>query len=206
LGVTAAELEKFVWDLINTVKYHPIPMGSFMLDYTGLKAIIVQSLYSTALWPRLTSLLDNLLKGNIDDALAELESYPVPTEEELNIPMVIMGIHCGDRTPRVSSFDEFLPAVDRLYNVSKFMGDITPGFSMACSQWKMEAKERYEGDFQVQTKKPVLLIGNTYDGLTPLVSAYNVSSGLKGSVVLEVKGYGVCTLPVVVGRKISANF
>jgi len=63
---------------------------------------------------------------------------------------------------------------------------------MTCTQWKIEAKERYEGDFQVQTKKPVLLIGNTYDGLTPLLSAHNVSSGLKGSVVLEVRGYGVC--------------
>jgi hypothetical protein len=176
-------------------------MGAFMLDYIVLKAIIVQSLYSTALWPQLTSLLDNLLKGNIDDALAELESYLVPTEEELNVPMAIMGIHCGDRTPRVFSFDEFLPAVDRLYSVSKFMGDLTPGLSMTCAQWKIEAKERYEGNFQVQTKKPVLLIGNTYDGLTPLVSAYNVSSGLKGSVVLEVRGYGVCTLPEFNGRK-----
>jgi len=70
------------------------------------------------------------------------------------------------------------------------MGDITPAISMTCTQWQMEAKGQYEGDFQVERKKPVLLIGNTYDGFTPLKSACNVSSGFKGSVVLEVNGYG----------------
>ena len=61
---------------------------------------------------------------------------------------------------------------------------------MTCTQWQMEAKGQYEGDFQVERKKPVLLIGNMYDGFTPLKSACNVSSGFKGSVVLEVNGYG----------------
>lgn len=73
------------------------------------------------------------------------------------------------------------------------MGDATTAVSMTCAQWNMDAKERYDGDFQVQSEGPVLLIGNTYDGLTPLVSAQNVSSGFRGSVVLEVNGYGVRT-------------
>jgi hypothetical protein len=167
-------------------------MESFILDYTLLKGLIVESLYSTYSWPQLTTLLEMLLKGNIKGALAELDSYLVPTGEENQMFMAVMGIHCGDRSVRVSSFDDFLPTIDCLYNTSKFMGDITPAFTMACAQWKIEPKERYEGNFQVHTKKPVLLIGNTYDGLTPLLSAYNVNSGLKDSVVLEVNGYGVC--------------
>lgn len=60
-----------------------------------------------------------------------------------------------------------------------------------CAQWKIEPKERYTGDFNVKTKHPVLFIGNTNDGLTPLVSAKNVSSTFEGSVVLTVDGYGV---------------
>lgn len=102
--------------------------------------------------------------------------------------------------------------VDRLYNTSKIFGDVTPAISMICTRWKMQAKEVYIGDFQAQTKKPVLFIGNTGDGFTPLVSAYNVSSGFKDSVVLEVNGYGVCiqssrdsALSTILRRTSSAN-
>jgi hypothetical protein len=175
-------------------------MGSFLLDYTILKATIVENLYSTYGWPQLTALLDMLLTGNIKEASAVASPSDVLTEAE-KIFMAVMGIHCGDRNVRASRLDDFMPAVDQLYNTSRIMGDITTAISMTCAQWKFDAKERYEGDFQVETKEPVLFIGNTYDGLTPLVSAYNVSSGFHGSVVLEVNGYGVRTLlhPSIVG-------
>jgi hypothetical protein len=93
----------------------------------------------------------------------------------------------------VSKFDDFLPVVDQLYKTSKLIGDVTSAISMICAQWKMSAKEVYTGDFHAKTKKPVLFIGNTGDGFTPLASVYNVSAGFKNSVVLEVNGYGVCT-------------
>jgi len=47
------------------------------------------------------------------------------------------------------------------------------------------------GDFRVKTKNPVLLIGSTYDPVTPIASAHNVSAGFEGSVVLERGGFGV---------------
>jgi TAP-like protein len=193
-NATAAEIEQAVRELIDTVKYHPIPLGSFMLDYNVLKGMIVQSMYGTFYWPLLTSLLDMLLTGNTKDALAvltELAGGASVTEESKQLLMGVMGIHCADRTVRVSTFDEFLPVVDQLYKGSKIFGDVTPAISMICAQWKMKAKEVYDGDFQANTKEPVLLIGNTGDGFTPLASAYNVSSGFKDSVVLEVNGYGV---------------
>lgn len=71
------------------------------------------------------------------------------------------------------------------------VGDALVFLYAACSQWKIEPKERYTGDFNVKTKHPVLFVGNTHDGLTPLVSAKNVSSTFEGSVVLTVDGYGV---------------
>lgn len=196
---TAAELEQAVWNLINTVKFHPTPLGSFMLDYNVLKGIIVQSMYGTFYWPLLTTLLDMLITGNTKDALPvliELAGGTSVTEESKQVLLGVMGIHCADRTVRVSKFEDFLPVVDQLYKTSKFFGDVTSAISMICAQWKMSAKEVYKGDFQAKTKKPVLFIGNTGDGFTPLVSAYNVSSGFKDSVVLEVNGYGHSSLAV----------
>ncbi|KAF4631629.1 hypothetical protein G7Y89_g6499 [Cudoniella acicularis] len=188
---TAAELEQAVWSLMERVKYHPIPFGNFLLDYSTLKSVIVQSMYSTSSWPTLASLLDALLTGNTSAESAILISLITSTagSSEQTLQATI-GIHCGDRSVRASLFDDMLPTIDRLYNTSRIMGDVTPALSMICAQWKMDAKGRYEGDFQVKTKNPALLIGNTFDGFTPLASAYNVSSGLEGSVVLEVNGYG----------------
>jgi len=45
----------------------------------------------------------------------------------------------------------------------------------------------------VRTKNPVLLVGQTYDPVTPMASARNISAGFEGSVVLEVMGFGVST-------------
>src|SRR5207248_2019929 len=119
-----------------------------------------------------------------------------PTAETRQLFMSVIGIHCADRTVRLSSFDDFIPVVDQLYKTSKLFGDVTTAITAICAQWKMRAKEVYKGDFQAKTKKPVLFIGNTGDGFTPLTSAYNVSSGFKDSVVLEVNGYGVCAPPL----------
>jgi len=193
-NATASELEQSVWDLIEAVKYHPIPIGSIMVDYNLLKSVIVQSMYGTYYWPLLAKFLDMLLTGDTKDALAvliELLGGATTIEESKQVLMSVMGIHCADRTVRVSKFDDFLPVVDQLYNTSKIFGDVTLAISMICAQWKMKAKEIYMGDFRADTKEPILFNGNTGDGFTPLASAYNVSSGFKDSVVLEVDGYGV---------------
>jgi hypothetical protein len=175
-----------------------------MLDYNTLKAVIVQSMYTTYYWPALTTFLDMLLTGNTQGALAvglEIVGGSIgPTEETRQMFMSVIGIHCADRTVRLSNFGDFLPVVDRLYNTSRLFGDVTPSITAICAQWKMKAKEVYEDDFKAKTKKPVLFIGNTGDGFTPLTSAYNVSSGFKDSVVLEVNGYGVCLQPNFIGR------
>jgi hypothetical protein len=197
-NATAAEIEQSVYNLINDIKYHPISLGNLMLDYNSLKGVIVQSMYGTSYWPLLAKFLDMLLTGNTKGALNVLIAIVgsiTASEESNQMVQSLMGIHCGDRTVRVSNFNDFLPVVDQLYNTSKIFGDVTPAISMICAQWKMKAKEVYMGDFRAETKKPVLFIGNTGDGFTPLASAYNVSSGFKDSVVLEVNGYGVRAQP-----------
>ncbi|TAQ86409.1 hypothetical protein B7494_g5254 [Chlorociboria aeruginascens] len=210
-NATATELEQAAWGLLDTVKYHPIPIGgSLILDYTTLKSILSYSLYSPAGWPTLASLLDMLLTGNFEGALPLLEGYLIEIGGGGGISLAFaeLGIHCGDLDLRLSSFDDLIPVIDRLYTTSRIMGDAATIVTTSCSQWKMAAKERYQGNFQVQTSKPVLLIGNTYDGLTPLVSAYNLSSGLEGSVVLEVNGYGHTSLaaPSICTLKASAAY
>ncbi|KAL4971048.1 uncharacterized protein BDV14DRAFT_194830 [Aspergillus stella-maris] len=45
------------------------------------------------------------------------------------------------------------------------------------------------GDFDVRTKHPPLIIGNTYNLATPLASARNLSGSLEGSILVEHGGF-----------------
>ncbi|KAK2748950.1 hypothetical protein FQN57_007233 [Myotisia sp. PD_48] len=184
-NATAAELEQSIWDLLYKIKEQPIPVGNAVLDYSTLKMMLAEALYTPDHWPSLTKNLAALLDGDVPEAWRNV--FSLIGEPEILISLY--GIHCGEKRVRAASLDEFLPAVDKLSRISRIFGDLL-SIAIACSHWKIEAKERYTGDFQVKTKNPVLFIGNTFDGHTPLVSAYNVSSGFEGSVVLEVNGYG----------------
>lgn len=103
----------------------------------------------------------------------------------------VYGIHCADKKPGKHTFNEVLPTVSTLSNQSALMGQVGNPLSMLATQWKLEAKERYTGDFRAKTKHPMLVIGNTYDPTTPLRSARNISESFEGSIVLEHGGYGV---------------
>lgn len=102
------------------------------------------------------------------------------------------GIHCGHKSLREKRLEDVLPIVEALYNESFILGDNVGMVPLTCASWLIDAKERYEGGFDdIRTKNPLLFIGNTFDPLTPLVSAMNASAGFVGSVVLQHDGYGV---------------
>jgi hypothetical protein len=100
------------------------------------------------------------------------------------------GIKCGDVLHYEDDKENFRPVLEARHAQSKAGGDTADHVVAACAHWKLPAKERYSGDFQVKTKNPLLLIGNTGDPVTPLASARNMSSGFDGSVVLEHPGFG----------------
>ncbi|KAI1801215.1 alpha/beta-hydrolase [Daldinia bambusicola] len=196
---TAAELEQTVWDLLDTVKYMPFALKSYMVDYTNVKSFIVQALYDSSLWPALAQILNGILTEQYD-LVNDLFEALIPQTPTVDIfkqsqqPQVLAAIHCSDNMVRSKTFDDFTPTIQRLYNTSRIIGDGLISLYSTCAQWKIEPKERYTGDFNVKTKNPVLFIGNTFDGLTALVSAKNVSSTFEGSALLTVDGYGHSSL------------
>ncbi|KAI8964159.1 alpha/beta-hydrolase [Daldinia sp. FL1419] len=208
---TGAELEQAAWDLLDRVKYNPIPIKSYLIDYANLKTFLMQALYSNDIWPAVASVLNAIFTEDYDVVNRVFEAILPP---DINVfqmtqqPQVLPAIHCSDNMVRSRTFEEFVPAADRLYQTSRMMGDGLIFLYAACAQWKIEPKERYTGDFNVKTKKPILFIGNTHDGLTPLVSAKNVSSTFEGSTVLTVDGYGHASLaaPSACTMKVTAKY
>ena len=114
-----------------------------------------------------------------------------------------LGIACSDAYKRASNLDELQPAIAANYRGSRLLGDYFNPNQFACAQWKFDAKERYGGDFQVQTKNPILWLSNELDAVTPLAAAKNMSAGFPGSRLLVTEGYGVSRLP---SGKAFSNF
>ncbi|KAM7218623.1 TAP-like domain containing protein [Rhypophila decipiens] len=97
-----------------------------------------------------------------------------------------IAIMCGDKTG-IQAWPETLNG--------PFLGYKTALNSALCKDWPFDSKEKFNTsvllvDGGVQTRKPGLFIGNTYDILTPLLNARNMSSYFAGSAVLEPKGFG----------------
>jgi hypothetical protein len=175
-----------------------------MVDYSFVQGIIFGTLYYPQLWPSVSLLLDSLLKYRTTppapayvDAFIRSALSAAPFD-------ALLGIKCGEKFPRRSSLAELLPDLIERHQMSR-LGDAIDAQPVFCSQWKMEAKERYGGDFKVKTRNPVLLIGNTFDPVTPIVGARNMSLGFEGSVVMEHNGYGVSELRCFQSLLLLAN-
>lgn len=198
--------------LFEKLKTEPIPvfpeeLPPFLLDYSIVSSQILGTLYRPPHYQALSIALAGLLQG---DPTAWVAIFLAPTST--TIPRqaeAVMGIRCGDKIPRTDSLSD-LDALDQEFlETSKYFPGWARGiYVYVCAQWPFEAKERYEGDFQVATSNPILFIGNTYDPVTPLVSAQNMSSGFEGSVVLQHNGFGHLSIvqPSNCTNEIIANY
>ncbi|KAK5746409.1 hypothetical protein LTR17_000789 [Elasticomyces elasticus] len=204
-GLSALDLEITIRDLIESTKYNPIPFppetsqfdalwGGSVLDFSAFKNMIALALYSPTSFPVMASGLAGLMQGNMT-AMAAWRKLLSGARYGFEVE-ALQGIRCSDHRKRATSVEEVLPEIEEARRISWYGGNAAfdhSMFTMPCANWRFDAKERYEGNFQVKTRNPVLLVGTTYDPVTPMVSARNVSATFEGSAVLEVKGFGHVT-------------
>ncbi|KAI1409287.1 TAP-like protein-domain-containing protein [Hypoxylon sp. FL1857] len=188
LEVAMAQL----WDTIrnNPPVYNgPLLPYAIVFDYTTFVDFVYNSLYRPTSFPELASVLDDVLHGNLETFAQALVTNGAPAQVNAQ---AILGIRCGDKKPRTDALADLEPVLDEYRRTSKWFWDWNWGaYVMPCAQWKFHAKERYEGDFNnIRTKNPVLFIGNSFDPVTPLVSARNMSAGFEGSALLTHNAHG----------------
>jgi hypothetical protein len=123
-----------------------------------------------------------------------LATGPLVFPETL-FPEQIQAIRCSDSAFRAANLTDVLPLAGEFFGRSEFVGDILVAAQvLPCSRWPFRAKEIYNGGFKnIATRHPIMFIGNTFDPITPLVSARNASAAFDGSKVLAQNGYGVST-------------
>ena len=139
--------------------------------------------------PKMPTTRDTANAGtNVSQPAAAASGKPEPWDAPGKLEE-LAAIQCSDWPLRATKPDDLKYLLAEQQNVSSFASTGYPQNWM-CYSWPFRARERYYGDFNAETKHPVLFVNPTYDPITPLVSAFNSSSTLEGSIVLEHKGCG----------------
>lgn len=196
---TAGDLEEQFKQLLSKLQTHPLAWGPKLVDYSTVKQALLNVSYSY----HDEGLEDFLQQLVVYLDLADNKPVPAPpaddtpaqtTMENQMSQETLLGIHCLDRNARLpanSSLDSIMPAIEELNKTSKYLADADVWSTMICANWKINPPEKFNSDFRVAPRNPVLFLSNSVDGDTPSISAYNLSSTVQDSTVLVTKGYGV---------------
>ncbi|RWA10675.1 hypothetical protein EKO27_g4421 [Xylaria grammica] len=209
---TAEQLESAAYDLIEELKYRPIAYDGGILGYSELKVAIRFSLYTPSGFLKLDKVLDAFLAEPRNETLAGAELVKANSVGLAGIEQVNdspLGIECADKAPRTDSFDVIDAAFDKAQAASRLLGDSLVSGIATCSQWKLETRERFTGDYRdIKTRKPLLVIGNTFDSASSIKSARNITETIEGSVLLEHGGFGHTSIqqPSLCTAKAIQNF
>ena len=178
-------------DMLDVINAALLPLSSTAASsvvafssYSAVQQIVFGALYYPRNWPSLADTITSLLNGTW--------TPPVPsnTTGTYNLGGIwpILGIRGSDATFRTNDSAEYLARVQYQDTVSDF--DTNWPAMWLNAQWKIYAKERYEGNFSVKTAHPILYVNGQFDPVTPLADARNASSQFEGSAVLAHSGYG----------------
>ncbi|KAK4182951.1 TAP-like protein-domain-containing protein [Podospora australis] len=204
-STSAADLEKTLLDLAESFSRQPLvtsnPTGiitkSLLLE---LYFIIVK--YPSGVIPTAFSLFYDLLQDRTDHPERVNNLYnALQGSVSTGDNDALLGILCADKgyDKVATSADDIREDFTAMRETTALFGDIAGAVVTMCAGWKFRAKERFQGfatDVTATTKKiktkeaAVLFVGNTYDPVTPVVSAKNMSGWFEGSVVLERNGFG----------------
>lgn len=203
---SAAELQKTVEDLIEGVKYQPIPIGPYapleLVDYSSLKGLVFNGIYYPNQWTYLAGLLDGIISLNETQflenyqAITGIFSHTDSTFPAYNGQEALQGIRCSETAFRTENVTDLVPTLQDFVDKSWIIGDTeATTVYMSCAAWQFKAKEIYSGGFQhLKTKNPVLFVGGPFDPLTAFAGAQNTSGAFEGSGLLQHDGYGHCSI------------
>ncbi|KAL1836443.1 hypothetical protein VTJ49DRAFT_5143 [Mycothermus thermophilus] len=192
--VILREIEKLKEDpvgvYINSTVYGVLDGWKVMND------AVFPALYKPATWGDLAELLAALFNGNATPAFLEfgrkgawdsiMEGFKFVTFND--------GVSGPERW-NVSNRHELVDILLPFFNESIF-GDTHLDVYFSKQAWALPKTHTYEPRSKVRTAHPLLVLTTTYDPVCPLVSAQKASAVFEGSRIVEIKGYGHCSLAV----------
>ena len=201
LAGSAGELWDKVLGLADSI--YEEPLGVYvdntqygLLDYSRILFNgIFAALYKPANWYPLADRLARLLRGNATEAfLAYGTDNPFGIDVDANTFVELNDKRSGPEhwpQDRQSALGIIAP----VFNSSIFGPAMYGGF-FAQQQWRVPRTHTYVPRRGVETAHPLLILSTTYDPVCPLVSARSANEAFARSRIVEVKGYGHCSVAV----------
>ncbi|RDA90660.1 hypothetical protein CP533_6822 [Ophiocordyceps camponoti-saundersi (nom. inval.)] len=203
-GPTKKELQQKLMGFLRDLSAHPMPVyvdifKQGVLDYsTVLNEMIYSSLFAPSTWPLLARRLAQIMDGNATEVFLAHGDYDLGEtgrtdgNDEVND---IVEINDG-----LSGPEHWPEGRKGLVNMLKPWYESSPFFFQmnreyyAKQQWTIEKGHDFVPKRKVRTTHPMLIISTTYDPICPLVSAKRSQETFENSSLIEIKGYGHCSL------------
>ncbi|EST07939.1 Peptidase S33 tripeptidyl aminopeptidase-like, C-terminal [Kalmanozyma brasiliensis GHG001] len=199
----AKELQKKVLDLLEELKYRPMPVIQSdvpqLLTFSMVLETFFTALYKPAGWPKLADMINDIINGN---GTAFVNAYgdstyhvpSIPESEEANA-----AIACGDglREPRDKSWsiEQAKEHIGVLEKDSPLFGQFFANQAVKCiGSWKLRSNERHRGKFDTNSSFPLLTLGNDFDPVTPGRFADMMADKFGSAVSVRRAGYGHCSM------------
>ncbi|KUI61867.1 hypothetical protein VP1G_09039 [Cytospora mali] len=201
MAESAGELMDKVLDFAGSITVEPLSVylnnsAYGLLDQSKILFDgIFPALYKPAQWYNLADRLAKLLEGNATDAfLAYGRGDQWGLVDDSNTFVSLNDMKAGAKywpQDRKSALDLIIPAANEsLFGPAEFSG------SYVKQQWIVPKTHNYVPKYDVKTAHPLLILSTTYDPVCPLISARSAKKAFTGSQIVEVKGYGHCSVAV----------
>lgn len=158
---------------------------------------IFPSLYKPASWPELAENLAALMQGNVS---APFFAWSLPENAWSEIYEANVFITTGDLAPRNQltrpkmTRSEILVSLEEFHNASTIAGDTEADGPFLLEAWRYPRSHSFVPAERVKTAHPLLILSTSLDPICPLVSAQKANAVYEGSVLLEQKSMGHCTI------------
>lgn len=216
-NTSAATIKSQVEALVPSLREDPVAVsatetqGPQIITYSDLMQMIRGKLYKpmTGFKP-MAELLADLVHGNgsafavykseLHKPSCPLNGCPNPNVDaepcvQSTAWETTAAIMCSDAVDVSNGTkDDFKNIISTLVGQSKWFGEAWSTIAMQCLHWKTKAAWTLAPeDVGAMTAHPILLVGNTWDTVTPLRNAVTMSQKFPGSVVLEQRSDGHCS-------------
>lgn len=178
--------------LLERLRRAPIPAPTATppgaLSYGDVSAVLFASPTNPAAWPSLAQDLEQAVNG--DGSALATQARAVLAGARSAAGDSQTAITCTD-SPAQEGPGSWPQVIARLTRVSQVGGPFVGWSNWApCAAWPARSSNRYTGPWNAHTKRPILVIGTTFDPATPYTNAARVAELLGNAILLTHNGYG----------------
>lgn len=167
------------------------------LDYFSIIShAIFPALYKPAIWYDLADRLAKLLEGNATEVFLNYgRGSPWGINFDANYFVTMNDGKAGPKFWPKERIPALKNIIEPVANSSLFTGDVIGGLYIK-QHWTAPKTHSYVPKLDVRTAHPLLILSTTFDPVCPLVSARSANRAYVDSQIVEVKGYGHCSVSV----------